>query len=400
MTQLIAWRAVQGIGAGGLMTLSQIVLADTFSPRERGRYQGLFTATFALCSIAGPLLGGAITALVGWRWIFLINLPFGLAVLVLLARNVPRTARRNPGGLDFGGAVLIVMATLSGLLTLSLGGAAMPWGSPAIFALGAACAAFTIGFILQEARAPEPILDLTLFRDPIFTRCALVAALIGFPFFGAIIYLPLYLQLVRGLDPAMSGMVLLPQIAGLLVASVGGGFLVSRFGRYKPFLVCGAAMMAASLALVGHAMAIGAPLTVIMTGLFLLGAGSGCCMFNLTLAVQNAVGKGRIGAATASLNFANSIAAAAGVASSGALLVRRLRAALIGHVPEATLPLLLKSGTHGAAGGADSYHDLLAQAYAHAIALAFLFGAVLLVAALCVAITVPARELRTDRSAA
>ncbi len=399
MGQLIVMRAFQGAGAGGLMTLSQIVLGDIFSPRERGRYQGLFTATFAACNIAGPLLGGAITAYVGWRWIFLINIPLGLAVLAILAVTLPQRAPGKIVRVDVAGALLIIITTLASLATLSLGGAFLPWTSPAIAGLVALAIVAGAALLWHERRTPEPMLDLTLFADPLFRRCGLAAALIGFPFFGAIIFLPLYLQLVRGIDAATAGMITLPQIGGLLIASAGGGFLVSYYGRYKPFMVGGVATMAVSLAFVGHAMMTDSPIAVIMVGLFFVGGGSGCTMANLTLAAQNAAGDGRMGAATSLINFANSVAAAAGVALSGALIVQRVHGSLRGHVPDAALARLASAGVHDVPHLAGPMRDLLRSAYAHAIAQQFLIGGAILLLALLATIAVPGRELRTNSAA-
>jgi EmrB/QacA subfamily drug resistance transporter len=397
MPHLILMRAVQGVGAGGLITLAQIVLADTFSPRERGRYQGLFTVTFTACNVAGPLLGGLITSVVGWRWIFLMNLPLGLAVLALLARNLPRSAPAGRRRIDVLGAGLIIATTISGLLVVSWGGGVMPWTAPLMLGLIAVCAVGLVATVAQEARAKEPILDLSLFRDRVFTGCALTAALIGFPFLGALVFLPLYFQLCRGFSPAGAGMVILPQIFGLLCASVGGGFLVSHFGRYKPFLVAGTALLGGGMWLTGFLMRTQAPVVLIMGALFVLGLGVGCCMPNLTLAVQNALGRTRTGAGTAFINFANSVSAAAGVATSGSLLVQRLHNDLARVASPADVSRMTHYGLREIAALAEPARDLMTGAYARAIAQSFTIGGLTVMAAVIAALLAPSRELRRDR---
>ncbi len=398
MVQLILLRALQGIGAAGIMTLSSATLADLVSPRERGRYQGFFTATFAFSSLAGPLVGGGITSMLGWRWVFLINLPLGAIVILLLWIVLPRRARRETHDIDYPGAALIVMTTLSGLLALSWGGAMMPWSSPTILML-VGCAMISLcALIVRESRAREPVLDLRLFGDAVFTRCAITIALVAFPFFGAIVFLPLYLQLVLGFPPAEAGMIIVPQLVGLLTASVFGGILVSRTGQYKYFIVGGLALICVSLTAIGTLITIRAPLPLLMIGLLFLGLGGGCCMPNLTVAVQNAVARERLGAATSFLSFSHTLAAAAGAATSGALLTSRLRAYIAARTAEADVERLVHVGVPDVAALDAAMREILLAAYTHAMATTFLSGGAMVAIAVVASLFIPARELRVDHA--
>jgi EmrB/QacA subfamily drug resistance transporter len=400
MLQLILLRAIQGIGAAGIMTLSSATLADLVSPRDRGRYQGYFMATFAICSIAGPLVGGIITATIGWRWIFLINLPLGAIVLAILMWTLPAATRRETHDIDYAGAGLIVLSTVSGLLALSWGGAVMPWFSPAILGLLTFSALMVAMLIAQENRATEPVLDLGLFRDRVFTTTQITNALVAFPFFGAVVYLPLYLQMVRGFDPAQAGLIIVPQLAGLLLSSIGGGMIVSRVGRYKPFITAGVTTNGISLATIGAFVHFDAPLPFIMIGLLMLGIGGGMCMPNMTVAVQNAVSRKQLGAATAFTTFANTLAAAAGVATSGAILVGRVRIYIAAHAHPAAVDKLANSGVKEVHLLSMADQAIVHGAYAHAISATFLWGGLMVAASAIASLFIPNRELISDRTAA
>jgi EmrB/QacA subfamily drug resistance transporter len=397
MLQLIALRAVQGVGAAGLLTLSSSTLADLVSPRERGRYQSMFTATFAICSIAGPLVGGGLTSLFGWRSVFLVNLPLGAVVFALLAYTLPRKGRRKTHHIDFGGAALIIVMTTCTLLTLSLGGAELAWSSPIVLGLIGLVAALLTVFVLHERRASEPVLDLTLFRDRVFTTCAVTNAMVGFPFMGSVVFLPLYLQLVRGFVPAQAGLIVVPQLLGLLCASITGGLLVSKFGRYKPFIITGIVLIASSLATIGFLVSHEAPLPLLMGALLTLGIGGGLVMPNLVVAVQNAVPTPRLGAATAFLGFSHALASASGVATSGAILAGRVREHVAARVSGAEAVRL------AAAGVTDLHHfsapeqAILIVAYERAIATTFLTGGTIAIATVAMSLLVPQRELRRER---
>jgi EmrB/QacA subfamily drug resistance transporter len=397
MAQLIAFRALQGVGAAGLFTLSSATLADLVSPRERGRYQSLFTATFAVCSIAGPLVGGGLTSLFGWRSVFLINLPLGLATFVILACTLPHRSRRHTHQIDVLGAGLIVVMTTSALLALSWDGPAAPWRSPIVIGF-AALSLIALGcLILQERRAREPVLDLSLFRDTVFTRSALTNAMVGFPFMGSVVFLPLYLQLVRGFPPAQAGLIVLPQLVGLMSASIFGGLMVSRFGRYKPFIVVGVTLIAGSLTALGVLISSAAPLPMLMGALLVLGTGGGLCMPNLTVAVQNAVRPARVGAATAFLGFSHALASASGIAISGSILANRVRAHIATRYVEPDLSRLARVGVTELHRLVPAERAVLLAAYQHAIAVTFMTSGVIAVITIILSTRVPNRELSGDR---
>jgi EmrB/QacA subfamily drug resistance transporter len=239
MGQLIAFRAVQGLGAGGLITLSQTTVGDLLAPRERGRYQGLFTAVFAACSVAGPLLGGFITDALSWRWIFYINLPIGAVALALIATTLRRPNRVVHHRIDFAGAALMVGGTVFAILVLTLDSSREGWSRPGTWVEAAASVACFALLVWHERNAVEPILPPRLFRDRVFVVGASVMGLTAVALFGAVIFLPLYFQLVLGAAASKSGLMLSPLMGGVIVASVVGGRLLSRTGRYKFLPVTG-----------------------------------------------------------------------------------------------------------------------------------------------------------------
>ncbi len=247
MPQLIAFRAIQGIGGGGLMAIAFSVIGDIIPPRERGRYQGYFGAVFGLSSVAGPLLGGWFTDGPGWRWIFYINLPVGAAALIIttLALKIPTVRREH--SIDYLGAATIVAAVSSLLLYLNWAGEEYSWGDPRSLALVAASIVLSALFVLIELRAREPIIPMGLFLNPVFRIGDTFVFLAGVAMFGAIIFLPLYLQAVMGFSPTESGLGLLPMIVGLFTASIGAGQMVTRTGKYKIYPIAGSALMIVGL---------------------------------------------------------------------------------------------------------------------------------------------------------
>ena len=365
MTELIVFRAVQGLGAGGLMTLSQTVVGDLVSPRERGRYQGLFASVFAACSIIGPLLGGMITDALSWHWIFYVNLPVGAAAMALIGVGLKHSPNRVAHRIDYLGALLLSVATCCGLLALSWGGNTYPWASPVILGLGVVAAASIALLTITERRAAEPILPPRLFRNRIFVLCVLVIGLTAMGMFAAAVFLPLYFQLVQGASPTAAGLMIAPMMGGVIVASAGSGRLVSRTGRYKSLVTVG--LFAATLsfatlawsALTGGSAAMGEVILVV------LGLGIGVSFPNLTTAIQNAVERPELGAATAMSAFFRSLGGAVGVALSGAILTARLGT-------------LLPGGIRGMTPGSQmppNDHAVVVFAYRHALSATFLTGA-------------------------
>ena len=385
MLQLILFRGLQGLGAGGLMTLAQTTIGDLISPRERGRYQGIFGGVFAACSVAGPLLGGVITDSLSWRWIFYVNLPVGAAALALIAIGLKHPNRRATHRIDFTGAVLLSAATVCLLLCLSWGGTAYPWLSPMILGLLAAAAVLSGLTIWQEHRAPEPILPPHLFHLRGFVIPVSVIGLQAMALFGSLVYLPLFFQLVMGRSPSHAGLLMAPLMAGVILTSVTGGRLVARTGRYKIFPVIGLFLASASFLAIAFSAENAVGVTPLVLALIVLGAGFGFVMPIMTLALQNVVLREDLGVATSVSAFLRSLGGALGVALSGAVVTARL------HV---LLPpsMHLESITRLATGPGES--PVIIEAYRHAIATNFFTGSALAAAAFATVLALPEKPLR------
>jgi EmrB/QacA subfamily drug resistance transporter len=327
MIQLIGFRALQGVGAGGLMVGAQAIIADIVPPRERGRYMGLIGAVFAVASVAGPLLGGFFVEALSWRWVFYINLPIGLlAVLVVVFRLHLHTPSQRHA-IDFLGAGLLTGGVTSLILFTTWGGNQYAWGSPVIVGLALAALALLTAFIFQERRAAEPIIPLSLFRSSVFRVATGIGFIVGLAMFGAIIFIPLFLQLVYGVSPTSSGLRMLPLMAGLLGASVVSGRIISRIGRYKPFPIAGTAITALGLFLLSQLEVDTAP-WVASLYMLVVGIGIGLVMQVLVLVVQNAAPRRDVGVATSTATFFRSMGGSLGVALFGAIFAARLTSEL------------------------------------------------------------------------
>lgn len=323
MPQLIAFRALQGLGGGGLIVLSMAIVGDLVPPRERGRYQGLFGAVFGTTSVLGPLLGGLFTQHLSWRWVFYINLPVGIVALAVIATVLHIPRRRTKHVIDYLGTFLIASVATCLVLVASLGGTTWEWASPQIIGLAVLGALLAVAFVAVERRAAEPVLPLKLFRVRTFTLSAVISFIIGFAMFGAMTYLPTFLQVVHGITPTMSGVHMLPMVAGMLLSSTGSGQIVSRTGRWKVFPIAGTAVTTLGLLLL-HRLDTGSSTAEMSAYFFVLGFGLGLVMQVLVLIVQNAVPYEDLGVATSGATFFRSIGASFGVAIFGTIFASRL----------------------------------------------------------------------------
>ncbi|WP_053912534.1 MFS transporter [Streptomyces sp. SCSIO 75703] len=379
MTGLIVFRAVQGLGGGGLMVLSMAIVGDLVSPRERGRYQGLFGAVFGATSVLGPLLGGVFTQHLSWRWVFYVNLPVGVVALVVIAAvlHIPRRGTRHT--IDYLGTLLIASVATCLVLVASLGGTTWAWGSPQILGLAVLGVLLAVLFVAVERRAAEPVLPLKLFRVRTFTLSAVISFIVGFAMFGAMTYLPTFLQVVRGITPTLSGVHMLPMVAGLLLASTGSGQIVSRTGRWKVFPLAGTAVTTVGLLLL-HRLDEHSSTAEMSVCFFVFGTGLGLVMQVLVLIVQNAVSYEDLGVATSGATFFRSIGASFGVAVFGTVFATRLGDTLADALRGARLPPgvsadTLKADPRGIAALPPALRPAALHAYASAITDVFLYAA-------------------------
>lgn len=323
MIELIAFRGLQGLGAGGLMTLAMTIIGDVVPPRERGRYQGLIGGVFAISSVAGPLLGGFFTDHLSWRWVFYVNLPLGVAALAITSAVLHLKNPRVKHRIDFVGSALFVSAVSAALLAISWGGQQYAWSSSVILGLAAASLVLLAVFLLVESKASEPILPLRLFRSDVFSVSTAATLVIGLAMFGAIIYLPLYMQVVQGRSATASGLLMIPLMIGILVASIFSGRWISKHGHYKRFPIVGSVLLTLGMYLLST---VGVSVNQWLFSLYMvvLGAGLGLNMQVLVLAVQNAVDYKDLGIATGVTSFMRSMGGSFGVAIGGAILANRL----------------------------------------------------------------------------
>ncbi|MEU9560007.1 MDR family MFS transporter [Streptomyces fumanus] len=379
MPELIVFRAVQGLGGGGLMVLSMAIVGDLVSPRDRGRYQGLFGAVFGATSVLGPLLGGVFTEHLSWRWVFYVNLPVGLVALGVIAAvlHIPRRSTRHV--IDYLGTFLIAAVATCLVLVASLGGTTWGWGSPQIIGLAVLGVLLAAVFVAVERRAAEPVLPLRLFRVRTFVLSAVISFVVGFAMFGAMTYLPTFLQVVQGVSPTLSGVHMLPMVAGLLLSSTVSGQIVSRTGRWKVFPVAGTAVTTLGLLLL-HRLDEHSSTAQMSAFFFVFGLGLGLVMQVLVLIVQNAVPYEDLGVATSGATFFRSIGASFGVAVFGTIFAGRLTDQLTDAFRGTPLPPgvsadTLKSDPRGIGALPPALRPEAVHAYASSITDVFLYAA-------------------------
>lgn len=403
---LIAFRAVQGLGAGGLAALSQVIMADILSPRERGRYMGLFGAVMAVATVGGPLLGGLITDSIGWRWNFYVAIPFAIAALVILQRTLHLPHRRRDRvSIDYVGIVLLAASVSLLLVWITGAGDSYPWwGVETALMVGGSLLGAVL-FVLVELRSREPLIPLSLFRDRTFTLSVVASIATGVAMFGTSVFLSQYMQMSRGASPAEAGLMTLPMIGGLLVASIVVGQLITRYGHWKPYLVAGSVLLIAGSSLLST-LHYDTPFVLVSVYMFLLGAGVGMTMQNLVLIVQNTARPQDMGAASSGVTFFRSLGGTIGVSAMGAALAAsvtdlfassqaRLGAAIAGLGEQgADVAAQLTSGTLPAVNTLPaSVRVIVEDIYAQGISHSFLIAVPLAVISLIAVAFLPNRSL-------
>jgi EmrB/QacA subfamily drug resistance transporter len=348
MSELIAFRALQGLGAGGLIVTTIAVVGDIIPPRDRGRYQGWFGGVFGVSTVIGPLIGGFLVDNLSWRWIFYVNIPIGALALVVIGVAFHARTDKVQHKIDYLGAVVLAGGLSAIVLYTSLGGTTYGWGSPAMVATLAVGIGLLVLFPFVERRAAEPILPLELFRNRIFDATSAIGFIVGLSLFGAVTFLPFYFQVVKGYSATKSGLLLTPMMAGLLITSILSGNLISRWGRYKPFPIAGTAIMTLGVFLLSR-LSVSTPVWEAALFLLVLGLGLGMVIQVLVLAVQNAVPYRLLGVATSGSTLARQIGGSIGVAAFGAIfsneltnqLATRLPGGAAAHIPKAANPSIL-----------------------------------------------------------
>jgi EmrB/QacA subfamily drug resistance transporter len=342
MSQLIVFRAIQGIGGGALFTTAFAIIADLFEPRERGKFSGLFGATFGLASVIGPVVGGFFTehatvhpfghVIEGWRFIFYLNLPLSLLSMFMIVVKMPKLQHRGGGAIDYLGAALIILSFVPLLLAMSWGGHDYPWTSPQIIGLLVFSALSLLALVFIELRVPEPIVPMELFSNRVYSTANAASFIVNMAFMGVVTFLPLFMQVGQGVAATKSGLALLPMMFGLIFASTVTGFLVSKTGLYKPFMLAGAAILMVGVFLLTS---IGPDTSLVGIGwrLLIVGLGLGPSQSLYSLAIQNAVPPHQIGVATSGSQFFRQIGSTIGVALFGALLTHDISDELARRAP-------------------------------------------------------------------
>jgi EmrB/QacA subfamily drug resistance transporter len=393
MTQLIVFRAVQGLGGGGLLVVTIAAVGDIIAPRDRGRYQGYFGAVFGVATVVGPLLGGFFVDSLSWRWIFYINLPIGLLALGVIATVFRARADRISRQIDYLGAVLLAGGLSAIVLFTTLGGTTYPWGSIQMIVLLVVGAVLLVGFVVAEARAAEPILPLAIFRNRVVRVTSAIGFIVGVAMFGSVTYLPLYLQNVKGHSPTVSGLLITPLVAGLLVTSITSGNLISRFGRYRPFPIAGTALMAVGLLLLSR-LQVDTSSWVAAAYMLVVGLGVGSVMQVLVLAAQNAVDYTYLGVVTSGSALFRQIGGSVGVSVFGAIFANQLARNLAGKLP-AGVPTPTAANPAAVKRLPPAIHDVYVTAVTASLRPIFLVAAGAAVVGFAIAWRLPELRLRT-----
>lgn len=374
MNELVGFRALQGIGAGGLMSLVLAIIGDVIPPRQRGRYQGYFGAVFGLSSVVGPLIGGflsdapSLLGVTGWRWIFYINIPIGIVALSVVAAKLHLPKRRIERKIDYLGATLLAISVVSLVLVTAWGGVTYAWGSPVILSLIAASVVFAAGFAIWEHFADEPILPNKLFKNDIFTVSVLLSLLTGIAMFAAILYIPQYQQVVLGYSPTKSGIAMLPLVAGMMFASITSGRMITKYGRYKIYPIFGTLLITLGMWLFSH-VTLTTSLFDLSLWMFIIGLGLGSFIQVATLAVQNSVKRRDMGVATSATAFFRTIGSSLGGAVFGTILISRLTHHLMQNLPTSAIGHI---SVHGIAANGTANLAHLPAAVQHDIMLSFI----------------------------
>ena len=398
LLELIGFRAVQGLGAGGLIIGALAIVGDVVSPRERGRYQGLFGAVFGVATVLGPLLGGFFVQDLSWRWVFYINVPIGIVALFVTAAQLPGQLMKVRHIIDYLGTILLALATTALVLFTSLGGTTYGWTSPPIIAIGLSGVVLTVLFLFVERRAAEPVIPLGLFANRVFSTASAVGFVLGFAMFGALTFLPLFFQDALGLSPTASGLRLLPLVGGLLLASIGSGQLVSRWGRYKVFPVVGTFLMVVGLLLLSN-IGLATAGWMIDGYLFVFGAGLGLVLQILVVAVQSAVPYEQLGTATSGVTFFRSIGGSFGTAIFGAIFANLLTTNVVRFLHVTAITPDLKNSLNAAnptslAHLPPAIHAGVVSAMVHTIQTVFLIAVPIAAVAFVLSWLLPDSELR------
>jgi EmrB/QacA subfamily drug resistance transporter len=399
MPMLVGARAVQGVGAGGVMALAMTIIGDILSPRERGRYQGYLGAVFAFASVAGPLIGGFLVDNLDWRWVFFVNLPIGAIALVVTSKVLKLPRRRIEHSIDYLGAALLVTGVSALLLVAAWGGTEHAWGSPVIVGLAAGGTVLSLAFLLRQHLAREPIIPLQLFSSRTFSLVSAGALIVGATMFGAVVFLPVFLQLVTGASATAAGLLMTPLMGGIVLSSIVSGRLITRTGRYKRYPVAGTLLIALALALLST-MDASTSRPAAATFMAVLGIGLGMVMQNLILVAQNDVPAADLGVATATVNFTRSLGGSIGTAVFGAIMAAGLTARLAGVTATGLDldPAALQGSPQTILALEPQVREVVVDAFAGAVSTVFLAGVPLALLAFVIMLLIPERPLRETRN--